>query len=274
MPGANIQLRLGIFLLAALLVTGLSSWLINGMSISPDMEHRLESPSPGHWLGTGPMGRDMLSCLIFGTGLSMLTGVIVVTVSSLVGGFLGIIAGAARGTGKTGRMADSILTGIVDVLLAFPGFLLAVGLAAFMRGGLVNLVLVLIIPGWVSYARISRSRVLQYNSALFVAAARGYNASFFRVVFRHLLPLALPLIVVQASLDLPGIIIAESGLNFLGIGLDPAIPTLGQLVDAGRNHLFDHPILVIAPGLVLFLMITAFHLLGEGIKKTFQDFLP
>jgi len=172
-------------------------------------------------------------------------------------------------SGLAGGVTDTIIMRIVDIILAFPGILLAIALVSFFQQGMITLILALTFSGWVGYARIIRGDVLKYKQMEFILAARSYNASFARIIFFHLLPITLPLVVVQASLGISGVILAESSLNFLGIGIDPLIPTLGQLIDAGREHLFDKPHLIVIPGVVLFIIIIAFNFIGEGLRKKF-----
>ncbi len=257
----NLQFPLGIGLLSVIFFLAAVFFLSRELSIGIAMDHRLESPSPAYLLGTDSLGRDLISCVCVGAGISLLTGLTVVFLSSCIGGVLGMVSGLAGG------ITDTIIMRVGDIILSFPGILLAIALASFFNLGIITLILVLTIPNWVGCARIVRGEVLKYKQKEFILAAKTYNASFFRIVFRYLLPLVLPLIIVQASLDIAGVILAESGLNFLGIGLDPAIPTLGQLIEAGREHMFDRPRLIVAPGVVLFSIIIALNFIGEGLGK-------
>lgn len=252
-----------IFFLAVIFLVVLGLSLSRGLSVDINMDHRLEPASPEHPLGTDSLGRDLTSCVVYGAGISVLIGLSVVLISSLIGSILGMVSGFVGG------VVDTIIMRLVDIILSFPGILLAIALASFFYRGIYTLILVLIIPNWVGCARIVRGEVLKYKQKEFILAARSYNASFFRIIFHHMFPLLLPLIVVQASLDIAGVILAESGLNFLGIGLDPEIPTLGQLVDAGRDHMFDRPGLIVVPGMVLFFIIITFNFIAEGLRKKF-----
>jgi peptide/nickel transport system permease protein len=256
----NFQFYAGVFLLLLVLAVMLGCVIFRPLSVDMNMELRAGLPSPGHPLGTDALGRDLLSCVIYGAGVSLAIAAVVVVLSCFTGGVLGVVSGVVGGA------VDTVIMRLVDVLLAFPGILLAIALAAFFNHGVVNLILVLTVTGWVEYARVARGEVLKYKDKEFVLAARGYNASTIRIVFHHMLPLALPLMLVQASLSVSGVILAESSLNFLGIGLDPGIPTLGQLVDAARDHMFDKPVLILAPGLTLFVIIIAFNFIGEGLS--------
>lgn len=261
----NLHLRLGMGLMGLLLLAAVMAVAPGSFSIQMDLDHCGEPPSAAHPLGTDDLGRDLLSCTIYGTGVSLMIAAAVVLLSFIIGTLLGMVSGLAGG------IADTVIMRIVDILLAFPGILLAIALAAFMSHGVFNLVLVLTLPGWVDYARIARAEVLKQKQNQFILAARLYNASFLRILFHHLFPLVLPLMVVQASLGVSGVIIAESSLNFLGIGLDPEVPTLGQLIDAGRDHMFDNPLLIIVPGVALFTLIMAVNLIGEGIGKRISN---
>ncbi len=257
----NLHLVIGLFVLAILLLVFAFFLLTRPLSIEINMNQRLCPSSAVYPLGTDELGRDVLSCLIYGTGISLFISVTVVFLSLLTGGFLGLVSGLAGG------VLDTLIMRLVDILLAFPGILLAIALAAFFHHGLFILILVLSITGWVEYARLIRGQVLKYKHKEFILAAKTYNATFFHIIFHHLVPLVLPFMLVQASLGFSSVILAESSLNFLGIGLEPGIPTLGQLIDAGRDHLFDIPRLFLWPGAVLFLIILAFHFIGEGIRK-------
>jgi len=259
----NIQLRIGFFLLGTILLLMIGFSLSRPLVIDIDMAHRLEPSSVKYLLGTDELGRDLLSCVLYGAGISLGIGFVVVVISFLIGGLLGLVSGYSGGA------VDTMIMRLVDILLAFPGILLAIALAAFFHRGLLNLILVLTVTGWVEYARLVRGEVLKYKQKEFILAAKTYNASFFRIIIHHLLPLVLPLLMVQASLGISGVILAESSLNFLGIGLDPQIPTLGQLIDAGRDHMFDKPGLIVVPGVVLFFIIIAFNFIGEGLRKKF-----
>ncbi len=257
----NLQLRIGLFLLAAIFLLMIAFTLSRGLAIGIDMDRQLEPPSAKYLLGTDELGRDLISSVVCGTGISMGISLSVVILCSVIGALLGMISGFAGG------IIDTIIMRIVDIILAFPGILLAIALASFFYPGIITLILVLIVPNWVGCARIVRGEILKYKQKEFILAAKSYNASFFRILFHHMLPLVLPLIVVQASLDIAGVILAESSLNFLGIGLDPQIPTLGQLVDAGRDHMFVRPGLIIVPGAALFFIIIACNFIAEGLRR-------
>ncbi len=257
----HLNLYMGKFILGSvfLLMAGLA--IFRPVSIDVDMKHRMEPPSSTYLLGTDAMGRDLVSCILCGASISLGIGIIVVILSAFTGVILGMISGLSGG------ITDMIIMRIVDILLAFPGILLAIAAAAFFTPGVFNLILVLTVTGWVEYARLVRGEVLKYKQKEFITAARSYNASNSRIMFHHMVPLVFPLVIIQASSGIAGVILAESSLNFLGMGLSPHIPTLGSLIDAARDYMFDNPILIIAPGSVLFLIVTGFIFLSYFFEK-------
>lgn len=256
----NRQRRAGMYLLVSLITGILLSYIIFPFSIQLNIDSRLETSSYRHPLGTDSLGRDYLSCLIYGTGISVGIGVVVVVISAFAGTLLGMVSG------MTGGIIDILIMRAVDILLAFPGLLLAAVALAFFRAGVWTLIFLLAIATWASYARIVRAEVLKYKQKEFILAARGYNASTVRIIFHHMMPLVCPLVMLQAALDIPAVILAQAGLNFLGIGLSPEIPTLGQLIDSGMEYIFLHPHLIIYPGIILFLIVISFSLISESFS--------
>ena len=225
-----------------------------------DLARRLEGPSLAHPFGLDELGRDILARIFAGAQISLLVGLAVVGVSSIVGMFFGSIAG------YFGGRVDDVVSRVVDVLMAFPGILLAIALVAVLGPSLVNVVLALSIIGWVGYARLVRGQALRAREFEFVQAARALGAGSPRIVLRHVLPTALPAVVVQATLGMAGAIIAEAALSFLGLGVQPPTPSWGTMLDAGRSHLFDAPHLTIFPGLAIALLVLGFNFLGDGLR--------
>ena len=225
-----------------------------------ELARRLEGPSLSHPLGLDELGRDILSRLLSGARVSLLVGVAVVSVSSLLGMLLGSIAGYFGGP------IDDLISRVVDVLMAFPGILLAIALVAVLGPSLTNVVLALSVIGWVGYARLVRSQALRAREFEFVQAARALGAGAPRIVLRHVLPTAFPAVVVQATLGMAGAIIAEAALSFLGLGVQPPTPSWGTMLDAGRAHLFDAPHLTIFPGLAIAVLVLGFNFLGDGLR--------
>ena len=237
-----------------------------GPALSPynpaaqELARRLEPPTLSHPFGLDELGRDILARLVAGARISLLVGLAVVSVSSVVGMLVGAIAG------YFGGRVDDVISRVVDILMAFPGILLAIALVAVLGPSLTNVVLALSVIGWVGYARLVRGQALRARELDFVHAARALGAGSPRVVLRHVLPSAFPAVVVQATLGMAGAIIAEASLSFLGLGVQPPTPSWGTMLDAGRAHLFDAPHLTIFPGLAIALLVLGFNFLGDGLR--------
>jgi len=225
-----------------------------------DLDARLLAPGPGHPLGSDPLGRDVLARVLWGARVSLAVGVAAVTVSLTVGTLLGAVAGYAGG------WIDEGLARVIDVLLAFPGLLLAIALAAVLGPSLANVVVALSVLGWTGYARVARAEVMALRERPFVDAARALGASPARVVVRHLVPLAAPTLLVQATFGLGGAVLAEASLSFLGLGAPPPMPSWGSMIDDGRAFLLVAPHLVVVPGVALATTVLALQLLGDGLR--------
>ena len=225
-----------------------------------DLARRLEAPSLAHPFGLDELGRDILARILSGAQISLLVGLAVVSVSSIVGMLVGSVAG------YFGGRVDDVISRIIDVLMAFPGILLAIALVAVLGPSLTNVVIALSVIGWVGYARLVRGQALRAREFDFVQAARALGAGSRRIVVRHILPTALPAVVVQATLGMAGAIIAEAALSFLGLGVQPPTPSWGTMLDAGRSHLFDAPHLTIFPGLAIAVLVLGFNFLGDGLR--------
>lgn len=258
-PGSVI-LRLGASLaLLVILVALLAPWLTPSDPNRQALENRLDEPSRQHWLGLDELGRDILSRLIMGARVSVGVGLTVV----LIAGFLGTAVGAVAG--YFGGRVDTLLMRLTDVFMAFPGILLAIALVAVLGPALRNVVVALVVIGWVGYARLVRGQVLQLREMEFVLAARAAGVAPLGIVMRHLLPNVLPTLVVQASLGMAGAILAEAGLSFLGLGIQPPTPSWGAMINAGRSHLLDAPHLALFPGLAILLTVMGLNFLGDAL---------
>lgn len=222
-----------------------------------DLERRLESPSASHPLGLDELGRDVLSRLVWGARVSVAVGLAVVLAAGLVGTLVGGVAGAVGGR------VDALLMRLVDLFLAFPGILLAIALVAVLGPALRHVVLALAAIGWVGYARLARAQILRLREEEFVVAVRAAGGRPSRVLLRHLLPNAAPALLVQASLGVAGAIVAEAGLSFLGLGIQPPAASWGAMINAGRGHLLDAPHVAFFPGVAIVLTVIALNVLGE-----------
>lgn len=251
----------GVALLAVIALVALLAPLFVGASaFTPDLAGRLRPPGPGHLLGQDALGRDVLARLTLGARLSLGVGLATVLVSA----GLGIVLGAAAG--YRGGWFDELLGRVIDVLLAFPGLLLAIALAAVRGPSLANVVLALSVLGWTSYARLARSEVAGLKRRDFVRAAHALGAGPTRIVVRHVLPLAAPALLVQATFGLSGAILAEASLSFLGLGAPPPLPSWGAMLNEGRQFLLVAPHLILAPGAALAVTVLALQLAGDGLR--------
>lgn len=221
---------------------------------------RLEGPSVHHWFGLDELGRDIFARVLSGARISLLVGLVVVGVSSTVGTLLGSIAG------YFGGMVDEIVSRVMDILLAFPGLLLAIAMVAVLGPSLTNVILALSLIGWVGYARLVRGQVLRARELEFVQAARALGATTPRLLARHIVPTALPAVTVQATLGMGGAILAEAALSFLGLGVQPPTPSWGTMLSYGRAHMFEAPHLTIFPGLAIAVLVLGFNFLGDGLR--------
>jgi peptide/nickel transport system permease protein len=237
-----------------------------GPSLTPfdpaaqDLALRLAGPSGAHWLGLDELGRDILARVLAGARISFLVGLTVVSVSASVGTLLGATAG------YIGGITDDVISRAIDVLLAFPGLLLAIALVAVLGPSLGNVLFALTVIGWVGYARLVRGQVLRAREFEYVQAARAAGAGTRRILWSHIIPTALPAVVVQATLGMAGAIIGEAALSFLGLGVQPPTPSWGTMLNGGRAHLLDAPHLTIVPGLAIAILVLGFNFLGDGLR--------
>lgn len=225
-----------------------------------DLSAELKAPSARHLLGTGENGLDVLTHVVYGARVSLGVSVFVVALSGAVGIALGGMAGYAGG------IVDEALMRSVDVLLAFPGILLAIFITAVLGPSLRNVVFALALTGWTGYARLVRSQVLTLREREYVQAARSLGAGHLRILARHLLPNAAGPLIVQATFGIPAAILAEASLSFLGLGVPPGTPSWGALVDQGTQYLLLAPHVALFPGLAIALAVLGFNFLGDALR--------
>lgn len=231
-----------------------------------DLGERLLPPSAAHWFGTDELGRDVFSRLLHGGRISFLVSLTVVTISFLTGVLLGSVAAWSS------RVIDESIMRLADVLLAFPGLLLAIALMAVLGPSLQNVILALIVIGWIPYARLARALVLKFRELDFVNASRNLGATSRRIWLQHVFPNMLPTLFVQVSFSFAGMILAESSLSFLGLGVQPPEPSWGNMLSDAKNHLMDAPYLTLFPGLAIFISVLTFNLLGDSLRDRFDPF--
>lgn len=229
-------------------------------SDTQDILNKLQGPSAEHWFGTDHFGRDIFSRIIHGTGITLLVGFFSVALGATVGVFLGIISG------YYGRRTDSIIMRLMDILLAFPGILLALAIVTVLGGSLVNVVIAVAISSIPVFARIVRGSTLSVKKLEYIDAMRALGASDARIIFKHILPNITSPIIVQATLSIATSIIAASGLSFLGLGAQPPTPEWGAMLSDGRNYLYNARHVALFPGLAIVVVVLAFNMLGDGLR--------
>lgn len=219
-----------------------------------------KGPSAEHWFGNDELGRDLFSRLLHGARLSLIIGIISVSIGLLIGLPIGLISGYAGG--KT----DLVSMRFMDILLAFPSILLAILLVATFGPGLNNAMIAIGIVSIPIYARLVRSSTLATKNELFVEASRSTGATGFRLLFRHIFPNTTAPVVVQSTLQIAAAILAAAALGFLGLGAPPDVPEWGNMLQKGRTYIVSAPHIVIFPGLAIMFTVLGFNLLGDGLR--------
>jgi peptide/nickel transport system permease protein len=248
---------------AVLVLWAVSALTVQWLPLAPnavDLPSILQAPGPGSLLGNDDLGRPVLDRLLAGARISFLVGIGVVSLSALVGVLVGGIGAYAGG------WVDLLVVRVIDVFLAFPGILLAIALAGIMGPGIDNLVIALSAVGWVGYARLARAQILTLKGRDHVAAAAVLGVGPGRILFRHLLPLALAPLIVEATFGIAGAVIAEAGLSFLGLGVQPPQASWGSMIRDGVGYMLVAPHLVIAPGVAIALVVLSVNLLGDRLR--------
>lgn len=228
------------------------------------LEQALMAPCREYPFGTDEYGRCLLSRMIYGASISLETGILITSVSAVIGVTVGLIAG------YYGGIVDEIVMRIVDVLLAFPGLILALVVAGLLEASMKSVVIALSMVGWMGYARIVRGKVLSEKEKEYVETARSLGASDFYIMYRHLLPNVAAPVIIMASIGVGYNILAAAGLNFLGIGVQPPTPEWGSMLNAGKSYLQMAPYLTIFPGLGIMITALAFNFLGDGLRDVFD----
>jgi len=270
-PGAVAgSMVLGILVLGVILVT-----------FSPydpetsDMPSRLQPPSWEHPCGTDSLGRDLLTRVLYGGRISLVVGLAVVAITLLIGVPIGAVAG------YFGGWVDNVLMRITDAALSLPALLVLILLSAilrevelplFQRNSVVTIALVIGLLSWMTVARLARAAYLSIREAEFVTAAHCVGASNIRVMVRHILPNAMGPIIVEATLEMGYAMMEESGLSFLGFGIQPPTPSWGNLLSNAQAHLTKHPWLAIFPGLMIFLAIISVNYIGDGLRDALDPY--
>jgi peptide/nickel transport system permease protein len=220
----------------------------------------LAAPGVDHWFGADKLGRDILSRIMYGARISLVSGVAVITMAGLFGSFVGLLAGYTRG------WADEALMRITDIFFAFPSLILAMAIAGALGPSLQNALIAVAVVTWPVYARLVRGQMLILREREFVQAARLVGATDGLIMRRHLLPNTLSPLLVQASFDMGGVILAVAGLSFIGFGAQPPQPEWGVMISEGRNYITTHWWLTFFPAISMLLAVAGFNLVGDGLR--------
>jgi len=225
-----------------------------------NLGHRLEWPSPAHWLGTDELGRDALSRLLIGSRTTLLITTGAVALAVPVGTALGLAAGYFGGA------ADSLISRLIDILMALPGFLLAIGIIAALGVGTLNVVIAVAISAVPALARIARGATLSVKAEEYLLAARAMGARHGRIMLSHVAPNIFPPLIVQTTLLLATAMLTASSLSFLGLGPQPPTPEWGAMLSTARGFITSAPLLVTIPGLAILVVALSFNLAGDGLR--------
>ncbi|MBA4535735.1 ABC transporter permease subunit [Bacillus aquiflavi] len=225
-----------------------------------DYSIKLQEPSAKYWFGTDHHGRDIFTRIIHGMSLTLYVGFFSVTIGGAIGIFLGVIAG------YYGGRLDSIIMRIMDVLLAFPGILLALAIVSVLGGSLNNVIIAVGIFSIPAFARIVRGSTLSVRKLEYIDAIKALGANDIRIIFKHVLPNISSPIIVQATLRIATAILTASGLSFLGLGAQPPTPEWGAMLSDGRSYIFDYPHVAFFPGVAIVIVVLAFNIFGDGLR--------
>jgi ABC-type dipeptide/oligopeptide/nickel transport system permease subunit len=251
----------GIIIILATIITAIFAPLLAPYDPNAlDLDNTLVGPTSTHLLGTDAIGRDTLSRIIFGSRTALLVGIIAIGVAAVLGMTLGLLAG------YFGGIINAIIMRFTDALMSFPMILLALAIAALLGGGLRNIVIALGISLMSGYTRLMCGQVLSVKENDYVMAGKSLGASNLRMLLRHILPNCFPPLIVLITMMMGGAILAEAGLSFLGVGVEPPMAAWGGMVSDGYNYLVRNPILSFAPGLAIMLIVFSFNMLGDGLR--------
>ena len=246
----------GILVVLAVMAPLLAPWDPH----KPDTRRILAGPSASHWLGTDQLGRDVLSRVLYGARISLAVGFISVGIAAVIG----IILGSAAG--YHGGLADAVIMRLVDLMLVFPRFFLLLAVLAFLQPSIWTIMAVIGVTGWMGVARLVRAEFLTLKEREFVIWSESVGASASRVIFRHILPNAMAPVLVAMTLGIPAAILTESGLSFLGLGVQPPYATWGNILNDGKDSIEIAWWMTVYPGLAILVTVLSYNLLGEGIR--------
>jgi peptide/nickel transport system permease protein/oligopeptide transport system permease protein len=253
MAGLLFVLLLALLAIFAPLVSPYNPYIV-------DLDNSLLPPSLHHWLGTDNFGRDVLTRIIYGARISLVVG--------LVPSFIALVIGTAMGilSGYVGGRTDFVVMRLADMMIAFPSLLLAMVVMYTLGANLFNIFIALALVGWAGVARVVRAQTLALKEKEFIEAARANGTSRLTIMGHHIFPNVVPTLIVLFSLSIPDAIMWESSLSFLGVGVQPPASSWGLLVSAGKDYLFQAPMVAVAPGVAILVAVLAFNFVGDGLR--------
>jgi len=257
----SLLTKIGLAIIACLLFIAIfASVLAPYDPFKVETGNRLKPPSSEHLLGTDDMGRDILSRILYGSRISIMVGVVVVSISLSLGVPLGAISG------YFGGKIDSVLMRVTDIFLGLPSLILALAIAAALGRGIMNTMIAIAITWWPWYARLVRGQTLSIREMGYIEAAKAAGGSSFRIILTHVLPNCISPIIVTASMDMGYTILAAAGLGFIGLGAQPPSPEWGLMVSIGRTYMMNYPWVATFPGLAILITVLGFNLVGDGLR--------
>ncbi len=248
------------FVTLVLIVAVAAPYLSPQDAFASDLTKALQAPSADHWFGTDKLGRDVLSRIIYGTQLSLFMAMVIVFCMATVGTVVGAVAG------YFGGKIEAVLMRLCDIMISFPGIVLAIAIAGILGGSVTNTILALTVVGWAKYARMVRSLVLKIKSEDFITAAVMSGGTASIILRRHIVPNSLPLVAVTAGMDLGTMMLEVAGLSFLGFGAQPPTPEWGLMLNEGRQYLQLAPWLMIFPGIAILFVVIIFNLWSDALR--------
>ncbi len=261
----NKLTRIAILSLYALVfIAVFSPWLAphpTHILLDTNPQNKLLPPSAEYFFGTDELGRDIFSRVLYGTRISLQTGFLAVGISLLIGVPLGAIAGASAG------YVDEVIMRITDIFLSFPGLLLAITIAAILGPSLQNAMLAIAVSWWPWYTRIVRGQAISLRERQFVKAARAIGTPHFKIIFSHIIPNCIAPVMVQASMDIGGVILTIAALSFLGLGAQPPTPEWGLMISTSRTYFLSAWWYSFFPGMAILVTVLLFNLLGDGLRE-------
>lgn len=259
--------------LSGLLILLMISAAICASLVSPydpyaiNLSERFQPPSGTHFMGTDEYGRDTFSRIIYGSRISLTIGLVPTFISMVIGTILGLVSGFFGG--KT----DFVIMRIADVVLAFPSLLLAMVIMYTLGASLLNLFIALSVISWAGTARVVRSQTMSLKEKEFVEAARSIGVKDRTIITRHIFPNCMPSLIVLFTMNIPGAILSEASLSFLGVGAQPPEASWGLMINIGKEYLFSSPWLAVTPGVAILLIVLAFNFLGDGLRDAIDPYM-